>query len=117
MLRWISGMCMAALLAGPTLAEEVIPPLSKRFAAAESRETVSFQRHVMPLLGRMGCNGRACHGSFQGQGGFRLSLFGYDFKADHDALTKGEAPRLDVQDPIDSLILQKPTLKLAHKGG
>ena len=45
-----------------------------------------FQRHVVPLLGRLGCNGRSCHGSFQGQGGFRLSLFGYDFQADHDAL-------------------------------
>ena len=38
-----------------------------------------------PLFGRLGCNGRACHGSFQGQGGFRLSLFGYDFKADHES--------------------------------
>jgi hypothetical protein len=34
---------------------------------------------VGPLLGRLGCNGRACHGSFQGQGGFQLSLFGYDY--------------------------------------
>ena len=41
-------------------------------------------------MGRLGCNGRACHGSFQGQGGFRLSLFGYDFKADHEALLGGK---------------------------
>ena len=86
MLRWISGICAAFLLAAPAMAAEVLPPASKRFGPAESRETVSFQRHVMPLLGRMGCNGRACHGSFQGQGGFRLSLFGYDFNADLDAL-------------------------------
>ena len=47
------------------------------------QETPSFRRHVVPLLGKLGCNGRACHGSFQGRGGFRLSLFGYDFKMDH----------------------------------
>src|ERR1700733_6812129 len=97
--------------------EKPLEPISKRFAAAISRETPSFQRHVTPLLGKLGCNGRACHGSFQGRGGFRLSLFGYDFQKDHEALTEGQAPRLDVKDPADSLILQKPTLRMAHKGG
>ncbi|MEO1991706.1 MAG: hypothetical protein ABGW78_07225, partial [Pirellulales bacterium] len=33
-------------------------------------EAPDFRRHVVPLMGRLGCNGRACHGSFQGQGGF-----------------------------------------------
>ncbi len=61
--------------------------ISERFE--QPAETPDFQRHVAPLLGRLGCNGRACHGSFQGQGGFRLSLFGYDFSADHEALTEG----------------------------
>ena len=98
-------------------AADVLPPASERFAAADGGETPSFQRHVVPLLGRLGCNGRACHGSFQGQGGFRLSLFGYDFKADHDALTAGAAPRVDRNDPSASLMLQKPTRTVAHKGG
>jgi hypothetical protein len=117
MLRWISALGAALCLAIPVGAEEVSPPASKRFAAARSEEKVSFQRHVMPLLGRLGCNGRACHGSFQGRGGFRLSLFGYDFQADHDALTKGKSPRVDLKDPAESLILQKPTLGISHKGG
>ena len=56
--------------------------------AAETKEVPDFQRHVVPLLGKLGCNGRACHGSFQGRGGFRLSLFGYDFDADHAALSE-----------------------------
>ncbi len=73
-----------------------------------------FQRHVAPLLGRLGCNGRACHGSFQGQGGFRLSLFGYDFAMDHEALMDG---RVDVDDPADSLVLTKPTDADDHEGG
>ena len=73
-----------------------------------------FQRHVAPLLGRLGCNGRACHGSFQGQGGFQLSLFGYDFSADHKSLMDG---RVDVATPVDSLVLTTPTDEENHEGG
>jgi hypothetical protein len=117
MLRWISGCCAAWLLAAPALPAEVLPPVSERFGTADGKEAVSFQRHVVPLLGRLGCSGRACHGSFQGRGGFRLSLFGYDFQKDHEALTGSRAPRVDPEDPDDSLILQKPTLTIPHKGG
>lgn len=95
---------------------EVLKPANERFAA-ETQEVPSFQRHVLPLMGRLGCNGRACHGSFQGQGGFRLSLFGYDFKSDHEALLKGEKPRVDLKDIPESLVLLKPTQEVPHKGG
>lgn len=94
---------------GLARAAEVIPPASERFAAADIQEVPSLQRHVLPLMGRLGCNGRACHGSFQGQGGFRLSLFGYDFKMDHEALTAGDEPRVSLKQPRESLILSKPT--------
>jgi Protein of unknown function (DUF1549)/Protein of unknown function (DUF1553) len=94
-----------------------IPPANVRFEKADTDEVPSFQRHVIPLMGRLGCNGRACHGSFQGQGGFRLSLFGYDFKSDHDALLKGDGPRVTLKSPKDSLLLKKPTRQIAHKGG
>src|SRR5580704_4568029 len=101
-----------------TKARQTLDPISRRFAPAAVTETPSFQRHVVPLLGKLGCNGRACHGSFQGRGGFRLSLFGYDFKMDHDALMANEdGPRVDVADPDASLILQKPTLRIPHEGG
>ncbi|HVW35664.1 MAG TPA: hypothetical protein VHB99_00095, partial [Pirellulales bacterium] len=93
------------------------PAASERFAAAEGEEVPSFRRHVLPLMGRLGCNGRACHGSFQGRGGFRLSLFGYDFKADHDAPMKSGSDRVDVEGPEVSKVLQKPTLGSPHKGG
>lgn len=98
-------------------APSVLPPASERFEKASSEEIPHFQRHILPLLGQLGCNGRACHGSFQGQGGFRLSLFGYDFKEDHTALTGGEKPRVDSKKPMQSLILLKPTGKVPHKGG
>lgn len=72
-----------------------------------------FQRHVIPLLGRLGCNGRACHGSFQGQGGFRLSMFGYDFAEDHKQLLQ----RVDLKSTEKSLILNKPADADEHGGG
>jgi hypothetical protein len=95
----------------------VLPPVTERFAAEELTETPNFQRHVSPLFGRLGCNGRSCHGSFQGRGGFRLSLFGYDFKADHEELLKGDPPRVNREKPLESLILIKPTDADMHEGG
>jgi len=99
---------------------KVSPPVPERFAVESTDEVPDFQRHVVPLLGKLGCSGRACHGSFQGRGGFRLSLFGYDFKFDHDSLLKvadGEGPRANVSKPAKSLMLEKPTETVDHEGG
>ena len=98
-------------------ADETLPSVDKRFTPADGDEAPSFQRHVVPLFGRLGCNGRACHGSFQGQGGFRLSLFGYDFKSDHEALASGDEPRVDTEEPDASLIIAKPSDEDIHDGG
>jgi hypothetical protein len=76
-----------------------------------------FQRHVIPLLGQLGCNGRTCHGSFQGKGGFNLSMFGYDFDADLTALAKGDEPRVNISSPEKSPILNKPISDDDHGGG
>lgn len=99
----------------------ILRPVSERFAQAATSEVPDFQRHVSPLLGRLGCNGRSCHGSFQGQAGFQLSLFGYDFAADHKALLASSASsgvsRTNKSDPDASLILAKPLLQLEHEGG
>ncbi|MFT7639235.1 MAG: hypothetical protein ACI9G1_000966 [Pirellulaceae bacterium] len=94
-----------------TTADEVAPPIHTLLGVDETAP--DFQRHVIPLLGRLGCNGRACHGSFQGQGGFRLSMFGYDFAPDHQNLSA----RVDIDSPTDSLILNKPTSADDHEGG
>lgn len=90
--------------------------VARRFRKPDG-DTPDFQKHVVPLLGKLGCNGRACHGSFQGKGGFTLSMFGYDFKADHVALSDEDAGRILVDSPDDSLILQKPTETIEHGGG
>ena len=94
-----------------------VAPLSKRFAKADTKAVPDFQKHVVPLLGRLGCNGRACHGSFQGRGGFQLSLFGYDFKSDHVALLDEDTGRVDLDDVDESLMLAKPSDADMHEGG
>jgi hypothetical protein len=115
-MRQLALLLLNSLLIGwfasSSFATEIMPPVSERFAGEVVTEDPDFQRHVVPLLGRLGCNGRSCHGSFQGQGGFRLSLFGYDFTVDHAALTGGERPRIDRGNVVASLLLQKPTLAI-----
>jgi hypothetical protein len=72
----------------------------------------------MGLFGRLGCNAGACHGSFQGKNGFRLSLFGYDPAKDHAALTRDVyGRRINPVDPDRSLLLLKATGQVAHGGG
>lgn len=117
-MRRMMPLAIAVLaISAPAFAAEPVRPVSERFASGTTKEVPSFRRHMMPLLGRLGCNGRSCHGSFQGRGGFRLSLFGYDFAADHKALTQGEEPRVNLSKPLESLALQKPTNKEIHEGG
>jgi hypothetical protein len=128
-MRYSLLLLVVSLTAADAAANDVMRPASERFAAgaksagtdagAVGGEVPHFQRHVLPLLGRLGCNGRACHGSFQGQGGFRLSLFGYDFDADHKALCDGDEPRTNLKKPRESLMLTKPTSddKDEHGGG
>lgn len=109
-----SGLILAVLLfVSPVVGNETVLDSPALRFATDTDETPDFQRHVVPLLGKLGCNGRACHGSFQGRGDFRLSLFGYDFKADHEELSI----RTDSEVSSDSLILQKPLTEVEHEGG
>jgi hypothetical protein len=81
-------------------------------------ESVDFERHIMGLFGRMGCNMGSCHGSFQGKGGFRLSLFGYAPDKDYVAVTRDNfGRRVDLRRPDDSLLLLKATGQVEHGGG
>ena len=113
----------ATLVLGGTVACAADPqtPASQRYSQAEQSETPDFQKHVMPLLGKLGCNGRACHGSFQGRGGFRLSLFGYDPPADHAALTKTATASgktlVNLEKPDESPFLTVPVDADGHEGG
>ena len=80
-------------------------------------EPVDFGRDVVPLLTKLGCNSGACHGSFQGRGGFRLSLLGFDASADYDALVSdARGRRLFPSAPEKSLFLLKGTGQVGHGG-
>jgi hypothetical protein len=81
-------------------------------------ETVDFERHVMGLLSKAGCNGGGCHGSFQGKNGFRLSLFGYEPAFDFAAITRDNlGRRINRSNPDDSLLLLKGAGRMPHEGG
>ncbi|MEX0689416.1 MAG: DUF1549 and DUF1553 domain-containing protein [Pirellulales bacterium] len=78
----------------------------------------SFERDVMPIISKAGCNGGGCHGALAGKAGFRLSLFGYDPNSDYLAITRdARGRRVDLAEPGASLLLTKPTMAIAHKGG
>ena len=58
--------------------------------------SASFTNDVMAVLGKAGCNSGACHGHNSGKAGFKLSLRGYDLRADFAALLdlSGVRPKL-----------------------
>ncbi len=100
---------LLALLATGTAAAETGGPGSER---------LDFTTRILPILTRHGCNAGACHGAATGQGGFRLSLLGYDPAADHFALTRElGARRIDPVHPADSLFLRKASDRIDHEGG
>ena len=76
-----------------------------------------FGREVVPVLYKLGCGSGACHGSFSGKGGFRLSLFAADPIADYREVRGILARRINPICPDDSLLLLKPTGRIPHGGG
>ncbi len=80
--------------------------------------TVSFERDVMPILTKVGCNTGSCHGAARGKDGFRLSLFGYDPAGDYQRITREIGiRRINLAVPDQSLILLKATGSVQHTGG
>jgi hypothetical protein len=116
--------CLSALLGGAAAFAKESPrtsTISERFGDSQKSESPSFRRHIVPLITRAGCNSRECHGAFSGQGGFSLSLFGYDFEKDFQEMTQDsdggeDMVRVDTQNPEQSLMLLKATLQTRHKG-
>jgi len=87
-------------------------------SAAARDKQFSFATHILPVLTKAGCNTGACHGAATGQGGFKLSLLGYDPEQDHEVITRElGGRRIDLGAPDQSLFLRKPTRQLEHEGG
>jgi hypothetical protein len=77
-----------------------------------------FAWDIAPRLVQAGCATAECHGGATGRGGFKLSLFGTDPRADYAAIVEElDGRRIDRLDPARSLILRKPTRELEHGGG
>src|SRR3989441_241703 len=107
------ALAIAAALALIGSASAAVPATT-----IKTPEKIDFERHIMGLLGRLGCNSGSCHGSFQGRGGFRLSLFGYEPEKDIIAITRDSlARRINPIDPDNSLLLLKATGQVEHGGG
>src|SRR5437870_8681871 len=93
------------------------PSRAESGPAAPATEPL-FARHVVAVLDRLGCNSGACHGSFRGQNGFRLSLFGGDPAMDYEFIARDAfGRRLNRVAPERSLLLLKPSLQVPHRGG
>lgn len=79
---------------------------------------MSFRNDIEPVIMRAGCNTGACHGAASGKNGFGLTLFGFDSSVDYTNLTRQVmGRRLNVAQPHESLMLQKPTGQVDHEGG
>lgn len=79
---------------------------------------LNFENDIIPILTRYGCNTSGCHGKAEGQNGFKLSVFGFDPKADHLAITaEARGRRIFPTVPDQSLFLQKASGGLPHGGG
>ncbi len=87
-------------------------------AEGDEKRPVSFQYDVLAALSKHSCSSGACHGSPTGKGGFRLSLRGFDPDFDARTLIREDlGRRTTVFAPEESLLLAKPTMRLAHGGG
>ncbi|MBI3876399.1 MAG: DUF1549 domain-containing protein [Verrucomicrobia bacterium] len=108
---FLASLCTGMLLpATASLAAEKNPALPAR--------EFNFESDIEPLLSRYNCNSSGCHGKAEGQNGFKLSVFGFDAKADHNALVReGRGRRISPAAPDTSLLLLKAAGIIPHGGG
>ncbi len=87
-------------------------------ANVQTMAPTAFESEVLVALSKQGCNSGACHGSPSGKGEFRLSLRAFDKRLDELTLIREDfGRRVNPLDPQRSLLLQKPTMGVAHGGG
>ena len=85
---------------------------------SKRRQSLHFENDIIPILSKFGCNSGGCHGKAEGQNGFKLSVFGFDPKADWKTLTADtRGRRVDPAIPARSLLLTKASGGVPHGGG
>ena len=78
----------------------------------------TFERNILPLINRAGCNAATCHATPDGQHGFKLSVFSNDPRSDYQEIVQeARGRRVFPANPEESLILKKPTMVVQHGGG
>jgi hypothetical protein len=79
---------------------------------------ISFEKDIVPIMTRSGCNTGSCHGAARGKDGFMISLFGYDPAGDYTRITRQIGMRrVNLAVPEDSLFLTKSVGRVPHSGG
>jgi hypothetical protein len=105
-LAWLVAACCGLVIA------------ASQASAQDDLELVSFDRDVMAVLSKAGCNAGTCHGNLNGKGGFFLSLRGQDPAADwQELVASADGRRINRIEPERSLILLKATAEVPHGGG
>jgi hypothetical protein len=117
-MRFWAGIVVCLVCATSAPGADRFDPL----AAGGSLDAVparpSWSADVIPALTRAGCAAGACHGSFQGRGGLRLSLLGYDPAHDRETVILASGGRrLNFAAPHRSLLLRKAIGEVPHGGG
>ena len=101
-----------------------------QFEGSSQTLPFSFARDIGQILTKRGCNTSDCHGSVKGQKGFKLSLNASYPQEDYKWIIEGGVykvltteqseppkPRINKEQPEESLILQKPAGVVPHGGG
>jgi hypothetical protein len=115
--------------------------LTARFGGRGAKATVgiegagevrpfSFARDIGGIFTKRGCNNSDCHGGIKGQGGLKLTKNALHPKEDYRWIVEGgtfqvlvdeskgpKNPRVDLEQPENSLLLSKPAMTVPHGGG
>jgi hypothetical protein len=84
----------------------------------ETPEKVSFRYGTLAALSKNGCNSGGCHGAPSGKGGLAMSMIAFDPETDMITLTRDFLNRrINMPEPESSLLLRKPLMQVAHRGG
>ena len=101
-----------------------------RISGSADERPFSFSRDIVGVFTRRGCNGSGCHGGVKGQAGFKLSDNGFHPHDDYKWIVEGGVfkvltdesddatePRINLESPEASLLLQKAIMEVPHGGG
>lgn len=87
-------------------------------SGAGDERRVDFDRDVLPVITRAGCNAGACHASQYGKGGFVLSVMAFDPGLDFTSMVlASRGRRVAPNNPAGSLLLLKAGGAVPHGGG